>query len=277
MIGIFDSGLGGLTILNALKKKLPDYHYVYLADSGRAPYGNKSKKIIYKYTRQAINFLFAKKCEIVILACNTASATSLRKIQRKYLPKYYPNKKVLGIVVPNIEVILKHLSKTKNKKPNIIGIMATKATIKSRSYQKEFNKIKTNTEVYSLSCPKLVPLIEKNKSDSSDLYESLGKYLKIFKKRKVQAIILACSHFPILKEKMNKLLENKINIIDTSDDIAGKTKQYLEKHSDIKRKLIKDKKIEFYTSGDVKNFKNMAKKILKQKINKVDFVNLKNH
>ena len=171
MIGVFDSGFGGLTVLKEFLKVLPDYDYIYLGDNVRAPYGNKSDEVIYNYTRQAVDFLFKQGCEIVILACNTASAKALRKIQHDYLPKFYPNKRVLGIVVPAVETAVR-LSRGHK-----LGVIGTTVTINSGVYKKELEKLRNDLKIFQQACPLLVPLIEEGWAHKPEGKMILKKYL----------------------------------------------------------------------------------------------------
>jgi len=176
-IGIFDSGLGGLVIAKAIFKKLPGYDYVYLGDTKNLPYGNKTSIQVYKYTSDAVKYLFDNGCQLVILACNTASALALRKIQREFLPRYYPDRRVLGVVIPTLESIFPPLPLGEGrlvrrslgegggeviKKLTKIGVIGTSATINSHIYKKELMKIDPRAKIIELATPKLVPLIEQN-------------------------------------------------------------------------------------------------------------------
>ena len=159
-IGVFDSGFGGLDVLRGIVKELPSYNYIYLGDTARLPYGNRPKETVYEFTKQAVDFLFRQNCELIILACNTASSDALRKIQREYLPKKYPGKKVLGVLIPLSEEAVKY---TKSLK---IGVMATIGTVQSKSFVRELGKLDTKIEVFQEACPLLVPLVETGKQNS---------------------------------------------------------------------------------------------------------------
>ena len=172
MIGVFDSGFGGLTILKELLNKLPQYNYIYLGDNARAPYGSKSQDVIYNYTKEAVDFLFSQGCELIIIACNTASAKALRKIQQEYLPNKYPDKKVLGVVIPAVEIAAETINH-KNKK---VGVIGTRSTIESKVYEKELNKLAKDIEIFSQSCPLLVPLVEEGMLKRVETKMILKKY-----------------------------------------------------------------------------------------------------
>jgi len=170
MIGVFDSGFGGLTILSAFLKKLPEYDYLYLGDSARTPYGSKSQEVIYTYTRQAVNFLFSKGCRVIVLACNTASTKALRKIQQEWLPVNYPDRRVLGVVIPLAE------SAVESTRYGRIGVIGTQATIESRVYEEELRKLRAELKIYGQACPLLVPLVEEGWVGKPESNMILKKY-----------------------------------------------------------------------------------------------------
>ena len=269
MIGLFDSGLGGLTIQKALLGKLPQYNYIYLGDSANAPYGNKSQKEIYKHTQKAVIFLFANKCEIVIIACNTASARALRKLQKEWLPKYYPDKKILGVLIPTVEEVA--CETIDNKK---VGLIATKATVKSGKYKIEIAKIDPQIELFSVATPLLVPIIEAGKEKEEETKNILIKYLSSFKKNKIKYLILGCTHYSFLKSEIQEVLGKDVKIIDTAKAVAVKLEKYLNKHKEVSIKLEKNHQRIFYTTGDVKSFKKLGEKFLQQKIAKLKKVKI---
>ena len=275
MIGVFDSGLGGLTILKALIKKLPQYDYMYFGDNINAPYGNKSHEEIYQHTEKALDFLFSQKCEIVILACNTASAEALRKIQVEYLPKKYPDRKVLGVLIPSVEEAVEAF---KNNKPSLdnkrVGIIATCATVNSNKYQKEIFKLDKQVKVFSIATPLLAPIVEAGKENKTKTTEILKEYLEKLKKKNIKYLILGCTHYSFLQKQIQKILGKDIKIINTEKAVAEKLKSYLDKHKEIKNSLKADGKRVFYTTGDVKIFRKLGEKFLDQKIEKLKKVTL---
>lgn len=227
-IGIFDSGFGGLTIMKEIIKELPEYDYVYLGDTARVPYGNRSKEIIYEFTCEAVDFLFAKNCELIILACNSASAEALRKIQQEYLPQKYPGKKVLGVIIPTAELAA---IKTQNQK---IGIMATEATVKSKTFVQEIQKINSRARVFQKACPLLVPIVEAGEQNKKSTSEILERYLQPLVKKNIDTLILGCTHYGILEKQIKKIVGSKIKIISEAKIIANKLKAYLQNHPEIK-------------------------------------------
>ena len=249
-IGIFDSGLGGLVIARKIFKKLPGFDYVYLGDTKNLPYGEKSQKQIYLYTKKGVEYLFKKKCELIIIACNTASALALRKLQQNFLPKYFPNRRILGVIIPTLEEADKH------HKGRRMGVIATTATINSHIYKKELLKIDKRAKIFEISAPDLVTLIESN--DLKKATESLKIYLSSFQKNKVETVILGCTHYPILKSVCSRLLGKQVSIISQDEIIPKKLKEYLNKHPELKRKLTKNRTRRFYVTKKQQNFNQVA-------------------
>ncbi len=255
-IGIFDSGLGGLVIAKAIFKELPKYDYIYLGDTARVPYGNRSQQTIFEFTRQAVDFLFKQNCALIIIACNTSSAMALRRIQREYLPKKYPNRRVLGVIVPTIEEI--------RNTPRKIGVLATTSTIKSHSYKKELMKLNRQIKIFEQEAPLLVPLIENNTLKKSG--DILKSYLKPMLAEKVDDILLGCTHYPILKNAIKKIAGKKIKIISQEEIIPGKLKTYLKRHPEIESKLSKKRERLFEVTDKNTNFDEVAKTLFGKKI-----------
>ncbi len=254
MIGFFDSGLGGLTILKEAIKTLPEYSYIYLGDNSRSPYGSRSENVIYKFTAEGLEELFKRGAELVILACNTSSAVALKKIQQEFLPKNFPDKRVLGIIIPTAEEISKF---TKSKE---IGILATEATINSLVYQKEINKIDGKIKVYQQACPLLVPIIEARETEWQGLDLAIQKYLNnlLEKSPEIDAIILGCTHYAIIENKIRKFLPPNINLISQGPIIAEKLKNYLQRHPEIEKKLDKSAKRIFLTTENSTRVKHLS-------------------
>lgn len=263
MIGVFDSGFGGLTVLKEFLRVLPDYDYVYLGDNVRAPYGNKSDEIIYNYTREAVDFLFKQGCELVILACNTASVKALRKIQEEHLPKFYPDNRVLGVVVPAAETAVK-LSHG-----NKLGVIGTTVTINSGVYKKELEKLRNDLKIFQQACPLLVPLIEENWMDKPEGKMILKKYLQPLKVKQIDTLILGCTHYPSLIKDIVRVMGKNVKIINPATVTAEKLKDYLKRHVETEKKLSKNGKLVFYTTDDINKFREMGGKILGRGIKEV--------
>jgi len=250
-IGVFDSGFGGLEILREIVKELPQYNYIYLGDTARVPYGNRSQEQIYDFTKQAVDFLFKRGCHLIILACNTVSSEALSKIQQEYLPEHYPEKKVLGVVVPAVEAA----EETKN---NRIGVMATHGTIDSNAFERELKKFNPQTKVFQQVCPLLVPAIERGKQDSESTRTLLENYLNPLLEKKIDVLILGCTHYGLLENQIREIVGNEIKIISEGKIVAGKLKDYLERHSEIENVLTKNSEIEFLTTGLSDKFRTLG-------------------
>lgn len=254
MIGVFDSGFGGLTILRDLRKVLPQYDYLYLGDNARAPYGSRSFETIYRYTLQAVRELFARGCPLVILACNTASAKALRSIQLQVLPVEFPDRRVLGIVRPTAEEIGK-FSKTGH-----IGIFGTSGTVSSGSYLLEIEHFYPELKVTQHACPMWVPLVEYGERGTEGA--------KFFVKKDVDAllaadpdidtVLLACTHYPLLKDEILAALPPHVRLVFQGDIVAGKTVDYLERHPEMEVRLSKNGKCSFLTTDTAKFFEKGA-------------------
>jgi glutamate racemase len=254
-IGVFDSGLGGLTILKAFLKKLPQYNYVYLGDSARVPYGNRSPEIIYGFTKQAVNFLFKKNCQMVIIACNTSSATALKKIQQEYLPEYYPDRKVLGIIKP----ITENLSNSHQK----IGVIGTKATVDSGAFVREIKKTLPNALVFQQACPLLVPFIEEGVNKHEKIMRLvLKEYLDDLIKENIDTLVLACTHYEFLKKEIRKIVGPKINVISEGKIAAEKLKDFLSNHPDIEKILEKKKQVSYFVTDFSPDYERLMKLFL---------------
>ena len=209
MIGVFDSGFGGLTILKAFLKKLPEYDYIYLGDNARTPYGNKSQDVIHEYTRQAVEFLFRKECVLIILACNTASTKALRKIQQELLPAKYPDRRVLGVIIPLAE------AGVETARCGRIGVIGTRATIESKVYEQELGKLSPQLKIFGQACPLLVPLVEEGWVGKPETNMILKKYLYRLKRQKIDTLILGCNSFCFLKSFPN-IFCNALNSLSTA-------------------------------------------------------------
>lgn len=259
-IGVFDSGFGGINILQGIVKKLPAYNYLYLGDTARAPYGTRSKEIVYEFTKQAVDFLFANNCELIILACNTASSDALQKIQREYLPKRHPNKKVLGVLIPAAE---EAVLKTKNKR---VGVIATEGTVQSAAFIRELTKLNPKIKVFQNSCPLLVPIVEAGEQNSKAAKIVLKKYLEPLKKKGIDTLILGCTHYGILENKIRKIIGSKIHIISEAKIVPKKLKDYLKRHPEIEGNLKKNGAVIFFSTDLTNKFTSLGSKFFGKKI-----------
>lgn len=264
MIGVFDSGFGGLTILKYFLKDLPKYDFLYLGDSARSPYGGRSQENIYKYTKEAVEFLFKQGCEIIIIACNSASAQALRKIQREYLPKEFSGKKVLGVIRPLLEKI------SEKNQIKRVGVLATKATVESGAYFREIRKINPNLEIIQQAAPLLVPLIEEGWLKERETKMILKKYLRPLKVKQPEALLLACTHYSFLLEDIRRIMGKRCLVEDPGKIISDSLVEYLNNHPEIDKKLGKNSQRKFFTTGSVENFKRYGEKFLQFEIKNLE-------
>jgi glutamate racemase len=267
IIGVFDSGLGGLSIFKHLLKDLPKYNYLYLGDNARLPYGEKSQATIYEYTREAMEFLFEKGCNLIIIACNTASSQALRRLQQEYLPKHYPRRRILGVIRPLAE----EFATGKFKK---IGVIGTKATILSQAYEAEIKKLNPKIKVESLSTPLLVPLIEEGWVKKPETKMILETYLRPLKTKQIEALILGCTHYPFLLSEIKEIMGNKILVPNPGAVVAQKLKLYLDRHQELGLKSTPEKMRKYYTTDDIKTFKALGEKFLGQKMRNISRVTI---
>jgi glutamate racemase len=226
-IGVFDSGLGGLSIAQAIMARLPQYDYIYLGDTKRVPYGNRSQDTIHEFVGEALDYLFANDCLLVILACNTASAESLRKSQQEYLPAKYPDRKVLGVLIPAVESAVEIVGQGK------IGVLATASTVDSGSYQREVQRRAATTEAVCVAAPLLVPLVE---CDGLKYVEPiLADYLRQLGNTEV--LILGCTHYGFLKDQIRSMVD--CPVVCPDEVVPDKLAEYLVRHKEIERRLSK--------------------------------------
>lgn len=261
-IGIFDSGYGGLTILHGIRQLLPEYDYLYLGDNARAPYGPRSFDVVYEFTRQAVVKLFEMGCHLVILGCNTASAKALRTIQQVDLPKIDPERRVLGVIRPTAEVI-GSLTKTRH-----VGVLATEGTIKSESYNLEIRKLYPDIQVSGVACPFWVPLVEYNEADSPGADYFVKKRIdEIMRKDpQIDALILGCTHYPLLMPKILKYLPQGVRVVPQGEYVAESLKAYLERHPQIEQRCARNGRVNYLTTENPEKFKEQAQIFLHEPV-----------
>lgn len=254
-IGIFDSGLGGLYIFRQLLKKFPQYDYVYLGDNARVPYGGRSPELIYQFTREAVEFLFEKDCQLIILACNTASAIALRRLQQEYLPNTYQDRRILGVIIPTVEKVIDRGVKN-------VGVIGTRATVNSDSYLIELKKLNPGVNVFQQECPLLVPLIEEGEVAWEGLDLLIKKYLKKLPVEKLNSLILACTHYGLIAEQIEKNLPTSVKVISQNEVVAEKLKEYFLRHPEIEKKLTKNAQRTYYVTDLSQKYENLVKLFL---------------
>jgi len=263
-IGVFDSGYGGLTILKDFRKYLPEYDFIYLGDNARAPYGSRSFEVVYEYTLQAVNKLFEMGCQLVILACNTASAKALRNIQQNDLPKIDPTKRVLGVIRPAVESIGEY---TRN---GHIGILGTVGTVLSNSYPIELEKwaggkvVKTNQE----ACPIWVPLVENNELDSPGTEYFVTKNINnlLNADPMIDSIILGCTHYPLLLPVIRRIIPAHIQLLEQGTVVSAKLVEYLKRHPEMDQKCSKSGTVRYLTTENIEVFERNATTFIGEKI-----------
>ena len=253
-IGVFDSGYGGLTILQQLRRRLPQYDFLYLGDNARAPYGPRSFDVVYEFTRQAVVKLFSMGCHLVILGCNTASAKALRTIQMNDLPRIAPEKRVLGVIRPTVEVI-GGITKTRH-----VGIVATEGTVRSESYTLEIQKFHPDIKVTGQACPLWAAIVEAGEADTEGaeyfVRKRIGQLLE--KDPEIDAIILGCTHYPLLMNALKKAVPQNITIVSQGEYVAESLSDYLDRHSEIDRHCTKNGSTRYFTTENPERFKECA-------------------
>lgn len=245
-VGIFDSGLGGLTIFKEIACLLPEYNYVYLGDNARMPYGNRSPQIISQFTFKAVDFLMEKNCGLIILACNTATAVSLKKLQTEYLPRKYPQRRIIGVIKPTTETVVENNFAR-------VAVIGTHATIESESFIREIHKLNPHVKIKQLATPLLVPLIEEDRINTPETDLIIQEYLDQILPWKPECLILGCTHYGLIANKIKKYAGEKIQVISEGKIVAQKLKQYLLKHIDLEKKLAKKVDRKFFVT-DLNNF-----------------------
>lgn len=259
-IGVFDSGYGGLTILEKIREKMPEYDYIYLGDNARTPYGTRSFEVVYEFTLQAVEKLFHLGCPLVILACNTASAKALRTIQQINLPVIDPNRRVLGVIRPTAECI-GQLTQTRH-----VGILATTGTIKSDSYKLEVNKLYPDVTVVGEACPMWVPLVENNEFDSKGADYFVQKHINqlLEKDPDIDTLILGCTHYPLLIKKIRELTPSHIQIVPQGEYVANSLQDYFMRHPEMDERCTKNGTCRFLTTESTAKFEESASIFLQQ-------------
>jgi len=253
-IGVFDSGYGGLTVLKEIEKRLPGYDYIYLGDNARAPYGSRSFDSVYKYTLQCVKWFFDQGCPLVVLACNTASAKALRTIQQNDLPRIDPDRRVLGVIRPTTEVI-GNLSESKH-----VGILATTGTVNSGSYRIEIEKFFPEVRVYQQACPMWVPLVENEEYDSHGADYFIKKCINSLLDQSglIDTILLACTHYPVLHDKIREFTPADIEILSQGEIVADSLANYLDRHPGIEKQLSRTNSRIYYTTDSTEDFDRHA-------------------
>jgi glutamate racemase len=257
-VGIFDSGFGGLTIYRAIRERLPQYDYIYLGDNARTPYGHRSFETVYRFTAEAVRFLFARDCALVVIACNTASARALRTVQQTLLPSLAPDRRVLGIIRPSVEALgLERTWRT-------VALWGTPGTVSSDSYALELAKLRPDLRLVQVPCPLLVPLVENGELDGPGLDYFLRKYWAATEARAgtVAALLLACTHYPLLLEMIREVVPEHVRLLAQGTIVAPSLADYLCRHPEIETRLTRGGSTHFLTTDVSESFDRLAELFL---------------
>lgn len=262
-IGVFDSGYGGLTILHGIRQRLPEYDFMYLGDNARAPYGSRSFEVVYQFTRQAVLKLFSMGCQLVILGCNTASAKALRSIQQRDLPQWDENRRVLGIIRPTAEVI-GQLTTSRH-----VGLLATPGTILSGSYEMEIAKLFPDIKLSGVGCPLWASIVEANEADSPGADYFVKKRIDMLMRKdpEIDAVILGCTHYPLLMSSIVKHVPTGVRIIPQGEYVANSLRDYLNRHTAMDERLTKTGTCQYFTTESEDKFEETAQIFLHEKVN----------
>ncbi len=254
-IGIFDSGYGGLTVMKEILRELPDYDYIYLGDNARTPYGTRSFERVYRYTTEAVRWLFDRGCHLVILACNTSSSKALRTIQQNDLPRIDPARRVLGVLRPVTE------QAGSFTKTGHIGILGTVGTVESQSYPIEIRKFFPDITVTQEACPLWVPLVENGEHNSPGADYFIKKHIDnlLLKDPEIDALILGCTHYPLLINKIGRFLPPSVEVISQGTLVARSLVDYLKRHQEIEARCSKSGIYRYYTTDSAEIFDSRAR------------------
>ena len=262
-IGVFDSGFGGLTILRDIRRVLPQYDYLFVGDNARAPYGTRSRELVYEFTLQAVKHLFNQGCHLIILACNTASAEALRTIQQCDLPSLAPERRVLGVVRPTVEKV-GELTRTGH-----IGVFGTPGTIASRSYNIEIEGTYSGFKVHGHACPMWVPLVENRESDGdgADYFVKKDIDLLMGECPDIDTVILGCTHYPLLIDKIHQYMPEGVQVIQQGPIVADSLADYLRRHPEIEQHCSRGGTCEYFTTEDPDHFSPLASVFVNEPVN----------
>lgn len=268
MIGVFDSGFGGLTVLGALVERLPQYDFLYLADNARAPYGAQSPEVIVRFTREAVEWLFDQGCPLVILACNTASARALRTLQQKHLPVHRPDRRILGMVRPSVEALaglapgaIPGTTEPSNAQ-GVVAVLGTKTTIASDSYGLEMRKLAPGITLVQQACPLWVPMVEAGELDGEGPDWFLHRYLDPVLEHHPSRILLGCTHYPLLYPGIRKIVPESIEILPQGALVADRLQDWLHRHPEMEKRLGRSGHVEYATTDDPSWFSDMSIRFL---------------
>jgi len=253
MIGVFDSGFGGLTVLKDVVRRLPRYDYLYLGDSARVPYGERPQETVYRYTLEAVEFLFTRGCILVIIACNTVSSRALRRIQQEFLPGRYPDRRVLGVIRPSAEELVARRCRK-------VGILATQGVVDSKIYTEELEEIEPPIEIFYQPCPLLVPIIEAGRQGEGDCDGLVSKYLAdlFAQDGGIDTVLLSCTHYPILYDAFRRHTPSHVELHSQGPIIADKLEDYLKRHPEVEGRISRNEGRVFFSTGPLEPFDRLG-------------------
>lgn len=254
MIGVFDSGFGGLSVFREITRELPEYDFVYFGDNARAPYGGRSHQVIYQYTREACEWLFRQGCELIILACNTASAQALRRLQQEYLPAAHPERRILGVLIPIAQAVAEHV-----RAGDKVGVIATRATVESGAYLRELQKfIPPGVDVIQQACTLFVPLVEEGWLDSEVTRAVAVKYLAPLRDQRISILILGCTHYSFLRPIIQEIVGSSCFTPNPGVTVAASLRAYLDRHPDVAGRLSQHGSRRYVTTDQPERFAQFA-------------------
>lgn len=262
-IGVFDSGIGGLTVLKEIMEQLPGEDIVYFGDTARIPYGTRSKETVIKYFFQSVRFLLTKEIKAIVVACNTASALAMEEAQKVF------DVPILGVIEPGAKAAV---SATRN---SVIGVIGTEGTINSQSYQRKIRKMLPSAEIIGIPCPLFVPIVEEGWESTDVAFITAKKYLLELKEHNIDSLVLGCTHYPALRYTINKVLGDKVTMVNPAYETAKAGKIMLKEKGLLSSKLDGGK-YDYYVSDDPEKFKRIGGNILRKEIASVQKVNIEN-
>ena len=259
-IGVFDSGIGGLTVLKEIRKVLPNEKIFYFGDTARVPYGEKTKELITGYSKEIVEFLLDKEVSAIVVACNTATALALEELRKTFkIP-------IIGVIKAGAKTAI-NTTKSGN-----IGVIGTKATVNSKRYEEEIKKLSENVKVIAKACPLFVPAVEEGILDGKLVDQIIKTYLDDFEKE-IDTLILGCTHYPLLKSAIGKIYTN-LNIVDPARETALDLKEILEEKNLLKNDATKNREVKYYVTDGKDKFKEIGIMFLDENIEKVELVKL---
>jgi len=251
LIGVFDSGIGGLTVVKALKRNLPDYDIIYFGDTARTPYGTKSPETVVRYAIEDAEILLQKGAQMLVVACNTASSVATDTLKERF------DVPIFEVISPAVNMAVSDPKRTR------VGIIGTRATVNSGVYVDKIKAIRPEMKVYSEPCPLLVPLVEEGWLKKGETRKIIKKYLHPLKLKQIDVLILGCTHYPLLKEIIQVKIGKRVKIIDSSEAVSDAVMSFLHHNSDTESRLTKGGTCQFYVSDVTEQFQKIAKTILK--------------